>query len=121
MQRISVGKKMDTNDLLDGEIMVSQRWVTENRKVSKSILEMSAVLNTTQQMPAVTQANTHATKHTHEAQDTLIRLMTMVCVLDFMAKSADLAMKSNTHTKPLSQSSTQTYQIDDQTRMHVSD
>ena len=51
MQRISVGKKMDTNDLLDGEIMVLQRWVTENRKVSKSILETSAVL---QQIPAVT-------------------------------------------------------------------
>ena len=67
---------MDTNDLLDGEIMVSQRWVTENRKVSKSILETSAVLNTTQQMPAVTQATTHATKHTDEVQDTLIRLMT---------------------------------------------
>ena len=76
VQRISVGKKMGTNDLLNGEIMVSQRWVTENRKVSKSILETSAVLNTTQLMPAVTQANTHATKHTHEAQDTLIRLMT---------------------------------------------
>ena len=34
-------------------------------------------VRSTQQMPAVTQVNTHAIKHIHEAQDTLIRLMTI--------------------------------------------